>query len=382
LSGRAVERRAEIGVVGAGILGLAHAYAAARRGRRVVVFERDTRASGASLRNFGLLWRIGQPHGPMYEMALRSRAEWIQVLNDVGLPYWPEGSVHLVYRDDEAAVAHEFAELAPALGYQCVWLSAEKVLARSPAARPEQLLGGLWSPTEVTVDPRVTLAAVPAYLVERFAVELRFGSAVRAIDLPVVEAGTERWLVDQVIVCSGADFESLYPQTYADAGLTRVKLQMLRTAAQPDGWRMGPALAAGLTLRFYPSFQVCTTLPALRQRIVEETPEYERWGIHGLVSQTGAGELTLGDSHEYGLTVDIFNREEIDQLMLHYICGFLRAPNWEIAQRWYGVYAKHPEKPYLSLTPESGVRIVTSPGGSGMTLSFGVAEETMRELGI
>ena len=377
-----MERRAEIGVVGAGILGLAHAYAAARRGRRVVVWERDWRASGASVRNFGLLWPIGQPHGPMYQMALRSRAAWIEVLNDARLPYWPDGSLHVVYRQDEAVVAREFAELAPALGYECEWLSAKETLARSPAVRPEGLLGGLWNRTEVTVDPRVTLAALPAYLDERFGVEVRFGTAVRQIDPPVVEVGTERWKVDQVIVCSGADFESLYPQTYAGAGLTRVKLQMLRTTAQPDGWRMGPALASGLTLSFYPAFQVCTTLPALRQRIREETPEYERWGIHGLVSQTAAGELTLGDSHEYGLAVDIFNREEIDQLILHYICGFLRAPKWEIAQRWYGVYAKHPEKPYLSLIPEPRVRIVTSPGGAGMTLSFAVAEETMRELGV
>jgi FAD dependent oxidoreductase TIGR03364 len=373
---------ADIGIVGAGIVGLAHAYAAARRGRRVVVFERDVRASGASVRNFGLVWPIGQPHGAMYEMALRSRAEWIGILNDARLPYWPDGSMHVVYREDEAAVACEFAALGPALGYQCAWLNAEQVLERSMAVRPEGLLGGLWSPTEITVDPRVTLAALPAYLHERFGVELRFGCAVRSIDLPVVEAGTERWMVDQAIVCSGADFESLYPETYAGAGLTRVKLQMLRTAAQPDDWRLGPALAAGLTLRFYPSFQVCTTLPALRQRILEETPEYERWGIHGLVSQTAAGELTLGDSHEYGIEIDIFNREEIDRLILRYICGFLRAPSWEIAQRWYGVYAKHLDKPYLSLTPQPGVRIVTSPGGSGMTLSFGVAEETMRELGL
>jgi len=298
-------------------------------------------------------------------MALRSRSEWIEILKDARLPYWPDGSLHVVYRDDEAAVAREFADLAPALGYQCAWLSAEQVLARSQAVRPEGLLGGLWSPPEVTVDPQVTLAALPAYLHDRFGVELRFGCAVRKIDLPVVEAGTERWMVDQAIVCSGADFESLYPETYAGAGLTRVKLQMLRTAAQPEGWRMGPALAAGLTLRFYPSFQVCSTLPALRQRILAETPEYERWGIHGLVSQTAAGELTLGDSHEYGLAVDIFNREEVDRLMLEYIRGFLRAPAWEIAQRWYGVYAKHPEKPYLSLSPESGVRIVTSPADRG-----------------
>jgi hypothetical protein len=152
---------------------------------------------------------------------------------------------------------------------------------------------------------------------------------------------------------------------------------MLRTEPQPAGWRLGPALAAGLTLRFYPTFAVCQTLPALRKRIADEMPEYDRWAIHGLVSQTSTGELTLGDSHEYGTQVDIFNREEIDNLMLGYIRTFLKAPTLRISQRWYGVYAKHPEQPYLVLNPAPGVRIITSPGGSGMTLSFGIAEDTI-----
>jgi len=374
--------RADVAIVGAGILGLAHAYAAARRGRSVVVFERHARASGASVRNFGLIWPIGQPHGTMHQMALSSRARWLELLEDARLPYWPEGSLHAVYREDERAVAREFAEVAPGLGYECAWLNPSQVLARSAAVRPLGLMGALWSPTEVTVDPRVTLAALPEYLHERFGVTLRFGSAVRNIDLPLIEGGSERWIVDHVIVCSGDDFETLYPQVYAEAGLTRVKLQMLRTGPQPGGWRMGPALAAGLTLRFYPSFGVCQTLPALQRRIQEEMPEYERWGIHGLVSQTACGELTLGDSHQYGSCIDIFNHDEIDELMLQYISGFLNAPSMTIRQRWYGVYAKHPEQPYLSLEPAPGVRIVTSPGGAGMTLSFGVAARTIQELGL
>src|SRR5215472_10893720 len=105
-----MEHRADLAIVGAGILGLAHAYAAARRGLRVAVFERSQRASGASVRNFGLLWPVGQPHGAMYELALRSRALWLDVLEEARLPHWPQGALHLAYRDDEAAVAREFAE--------------------------------------------------------------------------------------------------------------------------------------------------------------------------------------------------------------------------------------------------------------------------------
>lgn len=360
-------------------MGLAHAYAAARQGRRVVVFERNGQSSGASIRNFGMIWPIGQPSGRSHELALRSREHWIQILNETRLPSSREGSLHVVYRDDEARVAQEFAELGPRLGYSCAWLTREQVLERTAAVNPNGLLGGLWSDTELTVDPRLTIATLPTYLRDRFGVSMCFGTAVTMIDLPTIRAGTTTWTVDEVVVCAGDDFETLFPEVFASSGLTRVKLQMLRTEPQPTGWRLGPALAAGLTLRFYPTFSICRTLRALQQRIADETPEYDRWGIHGLVSQTADGALTLGDSHEYGLHVDIFNREDVDDLILRYIRGFLLAPALRIAQRWNGVYAKHPDHSYLVLRPAPGVRVVTSPGGAGMTLSFGIAEETLAE---
>ena len=363
---------ADVAIVGAGILGLAHAYALARRGRSVVVFERSPRAEGASVRNFGLIWPIGQPAGRMHEMAVHSRELWLEVLTAARLPYFATGSLHVVYREDEAAVAREFCELAPTLGYQCEWLDNRQALDCSRALRPDGLLGAIWSPMEITVDPRMALAQLPLFLAERFGVEFQWSTAFQSTHLSSFGAA---------IVCTGHDFETLYPEVYRGSGVTRSKLQMMRTPPQPQGWQLGPALAAGLTLRFYKSFQVCQTLAALKRRIAAETPAYDRWGIHVLVSQTAGGELTVGDSHESGVAIDPFDRAEIDNLILHYARGFLQAPTLEIAQRWQGVYAKHPDEPFVSLSPARYVRVVTATGGSGMTLSFGLAEETLKEMG-
>jgi glycine/D-amino acid oxidase-like deaminating enzyme len=102
--------RFDVVIVGAGIVGLAHALAAARRGLSVIVLERGPRASGASVRNFGTIWPIGQPAGEMHALALRSRELWLELLEAGGFAHKPTGSLHVVYRDDEEEVAREFAD--------------------------------------------------------------------------------------------------------------------------------------------------------------------------------------------------------------------------------------------------------------------------------
>jgi len=380
----------DIAIVGAGILGLAHACAAAKAGHTVTVFERSPKAAGASIRNFGMVWPVGQPHGEMLALSLRSRELWMELLTAARLPFKNTGSLHLAYANDEAAVIHEFAAAAPALGYSCDWLDAPRVLAKSDAVLERShlgtLQGGLWSDTELTVDPRQIIASIPAFLTEKYGVQFHFSSHVSAIEPApagnIVSTDSGTCHAGTVFVCSGEDFETLYPAHFAASGLTRCKLQMMRTAPQPAGWELGPSLAAGLTLRFYPAFQICKSLPALARRIANENPELDRWFIHALVSQTVDGALTLGDSHEYSPAVDIFNKQQIDDLILEYTLGFLKAPNLRIAERWHGVYAKHPTKPLVTMSPSERVRIVASPGGSGMTLSMGVGERSLIEMGL
>jgi len=376
-------RKVDVAIVGAGILGLAHAYFAAKRGRSVVVFERTPRAQGASVRNFGMIWPIGQRAGTVHQTATRSRQIWNEILDAADLPYRPTGSLHVVYHEDEADVAREFVERGPELGYACRWLGPAEMLAKSAAVNPTGLIGGIWSPTELTVDPRQILAKLPSFLAEKFGVQFRFGTAVRSIQLPRIEAGSEAWNATQAIVCGGDDFETLYPELFSTSAIDRCKLQMMRTAPQKSGWQLGPSLAAGLTLRFYPAFEICTaTLPKYKNRVARELADYDRFAIHTLVSQTADGALTLGDSHEYGLAVDIFNKTEIDELVMKNVREFLVAPDLSIAQRWYGVYAKHPDKPWVAIEAAPGVRIVTAVGGSGMTLSFGLAEQMISEMNI
>ena len=366
-------------VVGAGILGLAHAYHLARRGRRVAVFERSPRAQGASVRNFGMLWPIGQPPGPMLQMALRSRAVWREVLAAAGLWHDPVGSLHLAYHDDEAAVLGEFARAADGHGYQLELLPPARVRERSRAVRADGLKAALWSATEICVDPRAVVAGLPGYLAKELGVTFFFGCAVAGYDRPALSAGGQTFTASHLYVCSGDDLVSLYPKTYAALGLVKCKLQMMRTPPRPGGWRLGPMLAAGLTLKHYKAFADCPTLPALKRRLAAQYPEYERYGIHVMASQNGLGELVLGDSHEYGDAIEPFDKPQIDELILAYLRTFLDVPDLTIAARWHGIYAKHPTEACSVLHPADGVTVTTSVGGAGMTLSFGLAEQAVRD---
>ena len=374
------EQNADVIIIGAGIIGLAHAYLAAKSGKRVVVFERHRAAIGASIANFGMLWPIGQPAGRMFDLAMESRATWLELLQASGISYKNTGSLHAACRPDEVRVGQEFAELAPAHGYQCAWLNPAQALDRSAALNKDTVMGALWSATEMMVDPRECLRQIPEFLSERYNVEFFWGCPVFAVGNSKVHTPNGVWNAERIIVCSGSDFETLYPEFFKQSGLTRCKLQMLRTKPQPAGWQLGPALAGGLTFRFYPSFALCQSLSDLRNRIAQETPEYDRFGIHTMVSETSSGELTLGDSHEYGLSPSPFDQEEIDRLILEHLRSFVSVPEFSIAQRWHGVYSKHFEKPYLRFRPEESIEVITGLGGAGMTLSFGVAAETLRLL--
>ena len=362
---------ADVAIVGAGIVGLAFAWEAAKRGKSVVVFERTAAATGASVRNFGMIWPIGQPFGELHHIAMKSRAHWLELASLTDIDVNPCGSIHAVYHAVECDVLAEFATLAE---HECEYLSPADAIRRFPTIRTEGLKGVLYSPTELCVDPRQAVPRLAKYLADAYGVRLHFQTAVVNVGQGELRtAAGNRWQARQIIVASGTDFETLFPAAFADSGIRRCKLQMMRTATQPGGWKLGPHMAGGLTLGHYRSFAACRTLDAARSLHCEQYAEYGRHGIHVMASQNALGEVVIGDSHDYDDASNPFDHERIDRLILDYLAQMLKLPDPTIVARWHGHYAKHPTEPLYVVEPVPGCTVVAALGGAGMTMSFGFA---------
>lgn len=364
-------------VIGAGIVGLATARALSIKGFSVRVIDRSQQAVGASVRNFGMIWPIGQPEGKLYHRAIRSRDVWKETCEAAGTWYETSGSLHLAYHADEMQVLTELEDAFLKQGRDVALLSKENILKKYDAVNPAGLIGGLYSAEEVIVDPGESIARLPSYLEEKYGVEFQWGKCVSQVTGHSVFIGTkEKYEADVIFICSGPDMETLYPHIFSGLPITKCKLQMMRLAVQPANWRIGTALCGGLSLIHYNSFKVAPSLNDLKFRYQNELSNYLDLGIHVMVSQNGRGELTVGDSHEYGLTFDPFDKQFINKMILDYLAKFTSFKDYSIIESWHGIYPKLTNgETDIFIPAENNVYILNGLGGAGMTMSFGLAEE-------
>ena len=368
-------------VIGAGIVGLATARALTQKGFAVTVIERTEKAIGASVRNFGMLWPVGQPDGLLYNRAIRSKEIWKDIADSIGLWYDDVGSLHVAHHADEWNVLQELNEAFIKSGRPVSLMQPRQILEKFKGVNGKGLLGGLYSATETIVDPRDAIALIPVYLSKVYDVKFIWGKAVTQVTTGKVRMGSALLEADVVCVCSGADFETLYPEVFSGLSITKTKLQMMRFVSDEPGYKMGVALCGGLSLIHYNSFKVAPSLNALNERYEQDMAEYLKWGIHVMVSQNDKLELTVGDSHEYGLSFDPFDKAFINEMVLQYLQQFAITDQWKLTQSWHGVYPKMTKgQTDVFLSPEKDVHILNGLGGAGMTLSFGFAEEMINSL--
>ncbi|CAN5239255.1 TIGR03364 family FAD-dependent oxidoreductase [soil metagenome] len=357
-------------VVGAGIVGLAHALAAARRGKRVLVIDRDAQANGASIRNFGFVTVTGQERGRVWDLARRSAKTWRQIAGPAGIRIEQEGFLLVAQRAEADALIEAF--LATEMGEGCERLSADEVAARLPGAPLAS--AGLFSPHDLRVESRTAIPRLAAWLEKAHGVAFLHGVAVLHAETGLVHCSDGEHRAETIFLCPGDDWATLHPDIYAEAGIRRCKLQMLRLAA--PGWRLPAPVMADLSMVRYLGYADLPEAAALRTRLEAEESEALRFGIHLIAVQSADGSLVVGDSHDYAPTPDPFSAEAIDAEMLRQYEAVLgTAPR--VTERWTGTYASA-DGHSIVRTPTDGVTLTVVTSGTGASTSFALAEDVVR----
>jgi FAD dependent oxidoreductase TIGR03364 len=365
----------DLAVVGAGIVGLAHAWAAARLGKRVVVIERDARANGASIRNFGFITVTGQQQGQVWNRARRSRDLWVAAAGPAGIPIEQRGLMLTVRTPEAQAVIEAF--LATPMGEGCEWLGAGRLKQRFPTPAPPATRGALFSPHEIRVESRTALPALKAWLEARLGVVFMTSAAVLEVAPPIVR--TSRGVVGAAatVVCPGDDLVSLFPDEIAAQGVTRCRLSMLRLA--DPGFRLPSAVMSDLGLVRYLGYAELPEAAALR-RVLEAThADCLRHGVHLIVTQSADGSLVVGDSHHYGDTPDPFAPQIAEDLILQEFKATTGLAPPPVIERWTGTYSSA-AGPMFAATPAPDVRLVMVTSGAGASTAFAIAEDVIGDL--
>ncbi|MGJ0387195.1 TIGR03364 family FAD-dependent oxidoreductase [Paenarthrobacter nicotinovorans] len=390
-TGNSPGQAVDVVVVGAGIIGLAHAAHAVANGLTVTIIERDHHAAGASVRNFGHCCITAQS-GDLYELARTSRKYWLEFAEQAGFWAVESGAVVLARTDAEMAVLRELSAAREPGQVQLLSPDATRerldpVAAGLPDGGTRQsvwpgLVGGAFLRDDLRVDPRTTVAKLAEWLSRQSGVELHWNTAAlgfsQSPDGVTVQTSRGALQAKQVFVCVGHDVDYLFPDLAAEHRIQRCALQM-SLAAGPAGVRFTPAVLTATSMLRYPAFTDMPAAEALRSEVEAKQPELLDIGANVMFTQRPDGTIILGDSHHYHRTADPFLDETVTDALNNDISGRIGRP-LEIIERWQGIYASSDVAPILVRDIQPGVTVVSVTSGVGMTLSFGLAHRNVSRL--
>lgn len=362
----------DVVVVGAGIVGLAQAWTAARQGLRVLVIDRDAACVGASVRNFGFITVTGQEPGDTWRRAMRSREVWAEIAPQAGIPIVHRGLWLMAQRPEARRVLEAF--MATPMADHCQLLTPGEAGDRHPALRSETASAVLYSPHELRVESRQAIPQLAAWLTERYGVCFRYGEAVLTVAAPRVVTSRAVYRAERVVVCTGAELNGLYAERYTPHKLQLCQLQMLRVRPEP-GFRLQGAVMSDLSLVRYLGYAKLPDAVALRERLEDEEPDSLAHGVHLIVVQSSDGTLVVGDSHHYGAAPEPFARSEVDDIILRHLRAALNLEQAQVVERWVGSYPSSQTQTCLIDAPDSATRVVSVTSGTGASTAFGIAED-------
>jgi FAD dependent oxidoreductase TIGR03364 len=373
-----MQRTFDLAVVGAGIVGLAHALAAVRRGLSVVVLDREAEAIGASVRNFGFVTVTGQAAGETWRRALRTRDVWDEVAPRAGIPITQRGLLMAARRPEAMAVLEAFA--ATEMGADCALLTPAEATARVPALRAEALEGALWSPHERRVESRTAIPRLAGWLEAAMGVTIHRSTHVHAAGGGRLETSRGRFTAARIVVCPGDERLALFPERFAALGIGRVRLHMMKVMPAAPAPHLSAAVMSDLSLVRYLGWAALPAAEALARRLEREEAGKLAQGIHLIAVQGADGGLVVGDSHHHEPAPSPFAADHVDALILAELDAVLDLGARRVVERWQGTYAHLPDRRCVIDAPEPATRLVVVTSGTGASTAFAIGEEVIQEL--
>jgi FAD dependent oxidoreductase TIGR03364 len=370
----------DVVVIGAGIVGLAHAWIAAKRGLRVAVLEKNSRCTGASVRNFGFITVTGQRAGDTWRRARRSRDLWAEVAPQAGIPICHQGLVVVGQRKESIDILESFKKSD--MGEHCSLLTAEIIRERFPEIRGENALGGLYSPHELRVESKDAIGQLAQWLSQHLKVDFFFDHELLEINLPQLRTASHIFHTAKLVLCPGTEINGIAEPYLGPHRLAHTQLQMLRVKPSKP-LTLQAAVMSDLSLVRYAGYTGLNCHQHLLNRLNQEEKACLEAGIHLIVVQSQDGSLVVGDSHHPVQDVEPFAKECVDTLILEQLKRTLCIDHYQVTQRWIGKYpVGRSDTDALILAPDTHTRVVSVISGTGASTAFGLAEEVMNQWGI
>lgn len=362
--------RADLVVVGSGIVGLGAAYAAHRRGLSVIVLDRTAEPVGATVRNFGHLC-IGAQTGEARRYADIARDVWLRLSADAGFWLRESGTLIAARHHDELAVLARAAEDGG------IRMLEPDDLRRHAPLRPGGLVGGAHIETDLQTNPREAATAIVRHLTAG-GVDFRFRTAVTAVEPGLVHTTLGTIEAGAVVVAVNHDLDQLLPELAERGGVVRCALDMMRVAGDLPVPLSAPLLT-GWSLVRYGRFAALPEITVVRERLHAERPDLAALDLNQMYTQLPDGTLLVGDSHATGAQPAPFQPEVAFEAFLDEARALFAVDRFRVIERWQGVYASGP-RDFLRETAGDGIVALAATTGIGMTCGLGLAEDALSQL--
>jgi D-hydroxyproline dehydrogenase subunit beta len=282
--------RADVVVIGAGIIGAACARALARAGRSVVIVDRGAPAGATTARGEGNLLVSDKAPGPELDLALEAAAHWpglaAELAAELGdafpsIEYERKGGIVVALTEAGAEPLRAFARSQAAAGVHIEDLTASEALALEPDLNPA-LAAAVHYPQDAQVQPVIAAEALLA-------------SARRA---------GARVLVNEEAV--GAFRDATGRITGVRTASTRIAADAVVVAAGPWSGAVATALGADVPVR--PRRGTVLVTARMRRRVFHKVYDGDYFGAtqsadaalqtSSVVESTPGGTVLIGSSRQ------------------------------------------------------------------------------------